>query len=88
MFMKGPTSLCIALIFCHLLSLLETQLTGLYQQLIGPLQTIPSPRPVYLDHTPPLLTKGYGEFDLYQDSIRNMLYLLSACCFYTMGGLI
>jgi hypothetical protein len=58
------------------------------QHLVGPMQSISGPRPAYLDHTPPLLTRGYREFDLYQDSVRDMLRLPFARRFCTMGGLV
>jgi hypothetical protein len=67
---------------------LDWQVFSNLQHVVGLLQTISGPRPAYLDHTPPLLTRGYREFNLYQDSIRDLLHLPFVCQFCTMGGLI
>jgi hypothetical protein len=58
------------------------------QHLVGPLQTLSGPWPIYLDQTPPLLTRGNREFKCYQDSIRDMFCLPFTCRFCSMGGLL
>ncbi|KAG1853339.1 hypothetical protein F4604DRAFT_1933233 [Suillus subluteus] len=58
------------------------------QHLVGPLSTLLGPRPAYLDQKPLLLTRGNGEFERYENSVRDMLRLPFSRCFCGMGGLL
>ncbi|KAG2339457.1 hypothetical protein BDR05DRAFT_951217 [Suillus weaverae] len=88
--MEGPTSHCPALVsaICCLSCRLNWWIFANPQHLIGPIQTLSGPQPVYLDQTPPLLTRGNREFKQYQDSVRDMLCLPFTCQFCGMGGLL
>ncbi|KAG1853619.1 hypothetical protein F4604DRAFT_1686217 [Suillus subluteus] len=58
------------------------------QHLVGPLSTLSGPRPAYLDQKPLLLTRGNGEFERYENSVRDMLRLPFSRRFCGMGGLL
>ncbi|KAG1853416.1 hypothetical protein F4604DRAFT_1933310 [Suillus subluteus] len=58
------------------------------QHLVGLLSTLSGPRPAYLDQKPLLLTRGNGEFERYENSVRDMLRLPFSRRFCGMGGLL
>ncbi|KAG2030711.1 hypothetical protein BDR03DRAFT_986920 [Suillus americanus] len=58
------------------------------QHLVGPLSTLSGPGPTYLDQKPLLLTRGNGEFERYENSVRDMLRLPFSRRFCGMGALL
>jgi hypothetical protein len=58
------------------------------QHLVGPMNTLSAPRPVYLDQQPLLLKRGNREFERYDNSVRDMLRLPSSRRFCGMGSLL